>query len=136
MIFLLAAGVVESHEDPFGEKLLSIEERSLTTRQLSIPFLEQRIPGLAVMFVLLSMIFGVAFGVEQDKAHRISYRLAIAPVSRVTLLGGKMVARVLLGTLQLFALLLFGHVVYGLALGDSPIAMLANYLVNRLPIAS
>jgi ABC-2 type transport system permease protein len=124
LIFLLVARKVETPTDPFGEKLLSIEERSLTTRQLSIPFLEQRIPGLTVMFVLLSMVLGLAFGVQEDKERRISYRLAIAPVSRVTLLGGKLLARVLLGSAQLFVLLGFGHVVYGLELGDSPVTIL------------
>jgi ABC-2 type transport system permease protein len=46
----------------------------------------------------------------------------VAPAS---LLGGKLLARLIVGTAQLLVLLLFGHVVYGLRLGHSPIAIVA-----------
>ena len=124
VIFMLAAREASSTDDPFGQKLLSIEERSLTTRQLSIPALAQRIPGLTVMFVLLNMVFSVAFGLEEEQALGTRDRLAAAPVSAATVLGGKMLARVLIGTAQLFLLLAVGHILYGLALGDSKVALL------------
>lgn len=135
VIFLVAEREVSSLGDPFAEQLLNIQERSLTSRQLSIPRLEQRVPGMTVMFVLLNMVFSVAFGLHDEEIHRTSDRLAVAPVSRAAVVGGKMLARVLLGTVQLLLLLSFGHVVYGLALGESPVAMLLVALFSVFSMA-
>jgi ABC-type multidrug transport system permease subunit len=54
---------------------------------------------------------------------RSSHR-SVAPVPPVSLLGGKLLARVVVGTAQLLLLLVFGHFVYGLRLGHSPVAMI------------
>ncbi|MBV8054209.1 MAG: ABC transporter permease [Deltaproteobacteria bacterium] len=50
-----------------------------------------------------------------------------------SLLGGKLLARWIIGTAQLLLLLLFGHFVYGLQLGDSPAAMI---VVTATAVAS
>ncbi len=50
-------------------------------------------------------------------------QLSVAPVAPALVLGGKLLARLLIGTAQLLVLLLFGHVVYGLTLGRSPFAL-------------
>jgi ABC-2 type transport system permease protein len=52
-------------------------------------------------------------------------RLSVAPVPAASILGGKLLARWIIGTLQLLLLLLFGHFVYGLGLGKSPLALIA-----------
>ena len=50
--------------------------------------------------------------------------MAMAPVSPAVVLGGKLLARLIIGTAQLLVLLLFGHFTYGLALGHSPLTLL------------
>jgi linearmycin/streptolysin S transport system permease protein len=124
IFLLLADRKVSTLDDPFGAELLHMEEKSLTTHQLSVPHLEQRVPGLTVTFVLLNMVLSVAFAVRDEAAHAISARLAVAPVSLAVLLSGRAVAWTLIGTLQLLILLGVGHIVFGLSLGESPLAII------------
>ncbi|GIW45656.1 MAG: hypothetical protein KatS3mg077_2938 [Candidatus Binatia bacterium] len=123
VIFLLADREAASLGDPFEEELLTLEERSLTGKRLKFTSLEQNIPGFSVMFVLLSLIFSVSFGLRDEEVWGTTRRLAVAPVSQFTILGGKLAARLIVGTVQLLILLGFGHWVYGLSLGRSPLAM-------------
>jgi ABC-2 type transport system permease protein len=111
--------------DPLSQELLTVQEESLTGDSLSFSSLDQNIPGFSLMFVLLTLLFSVSLGLREEEIWTTSIRLAIAPVSPVPLLGGKLLARWVIGTVQLLMLLLFGHFVYGLALGNSPLAMIA-----------
>lgn len=122
VLLLLAERKLASIDDPFATELLHLQERSVTTKQTNIPKLEQRIPGLTVTFVLLNMVLSVAFAVHDERGRGVSFRLAVAPVSRALLLIGKTVAWIVLGTAQLMILLAVGHIVYGLNLGN-PLAM-------------
>jgi ABC-type multidrug transport system permease subunit len=124
VIFLLADREASSLGDPFSEDLLTLEERSLTGKRLKFTSLEQNVPGFSVMFVLLSLIFSVSFGLRDEEVWGTSRRLSMAPVSQATILGGKLLARLVVGTTQLMILLLFGHFTYGLTLGHSPFTML------------
>jgi ABC-2 type transport system permease protein len=119
MALMLADREASSLGDPFAEELLELEERSLTGSWLKFTSLEQNVPGFAMTFVLLSMIFGVAFGMRDEEAWGTSARLAVAPVPHGVVIAGKLLARLIVGTAQLLLLLLFGHLVYGLALGSS-----------------
>lgn len=136
LVFILAARDAAAIDDPFAEKLLTIQERSLTTRQLDIPRLDQRVPGLTVMFVLMNMVFSIPLGLWEEEAHGTNRRLSIAPVSYATVLSAKLLARVLLGTAQLLLLLLFGHLMYGLTLGSSTVAMPLIALCSVFAMAS
>jgi ABC-2 type transport system permease protein len=123
VIMLLADQEAASLGDPFHEELLELEERSLTGERLSFTSLEQNIPGLAITFVLINMIFSVCFGIRDEETWGTSARLGIAPIAPTAVLGGKILARFVVGTLQLLILLVFGHFMYGLALGRSPVAL-------------
>ncbi|MFQ5666157.1 MAG: ABC transporter permease [Candidatus Binatia bacterium] len=123
VIMLLADREAASLGDPFSEELLTIKERSLTGKRLKFTSLEQNVPGFSVMFVLLNLILSVSFGLRDEEAWGTSARLATAPVSQTAVLGGKLLARLIIGTAQLLILLLFGHFTYGLALGHSPITL-------------
>lgn len=123
VIMLLADREAASLGDPFNEDLLKMEERSLTGKRLKFTSLEQNVPGFSVMFVLLNLVFSVSFGLRDEEAWGTSGRLAMAPVSQAVVLGGKLLARLIIGTAQLLVLLLFGHWTYGLALGHSPLTL-------------
>lgn len=124
MALMLADREASSLGDPFAEELLELEERSLTGTWLKFTSLEQNVPGFAMTFVLLSIIFGVAFGMRDEEAWGTSTRLAVAPVGHATLVAGKLFARLIVGTAQLLLLLLFGHLMYGLALGNSVLVLI------------
>jgi ABC-type multidrug transport system permease subunit len=123
VIMLLADREAASLGDPFSEELLTMNERALTGKRLKFTSLEQNVPGFSVMFVLLSLVFSVSFGLRDEEIWGTNARLAMAPVSQAVILGGKLLARLVVGTLQLLILLLFGHFTYGLTLGHSPVAL-------------
>jgi hypothetical protein len=87
--------------------------------------LEQNIPGFSLMFVLLTLVFTVSIALREEEVWNTSARLSISPITTACLLGGKLLARLIVGTAQLLLLLLFGHFVYGLRLGHSPVAIVA-----------
>ncbi|MBV8359612.1 MAG: ABC transporter permease [Deltaproteobacteria bacterium] len=125
VVMLLADRETASLGDPFSQELLTVGERSITGDYLSFSSLEQNIPGFSLMFVLLTLIFSVSLALREEEAWNTSSRLSIAPIGPAALLGGKLLARVIIGTAQLLLLLLFGHFVYGLRLGHSPIVLVA-----------
>jgi len=125
-VMLLADREAASLGDPFHEDLLDLKERALTGQRLKFSSLEQNVPGFSVTFVLLSLLFSVSFGLRDEEAWGTSGRIAIAPVPPWAVLGGKLLARVLVGAAQLTLLLGFGHVVYRLSLGHSALAFVAT----------
>src|SRR6202030_3889638 len=90
---------------------------------VSFSSLEQNIPGFSLMFVLLTLIFSVSLALREEEVWGTSARLSVAPMPAASILGGKLLARLVVGTAQLLLLLLFGHFVYGLRLGPSPLAI-------------
>src|ERR1700722_15247721 len=123
VVMLLADRETASLGDPFSQELLSVKERNITGGNVSFSSLEQNIPGFSLMFVLLTLIFSVSLDLQEEEVWGTNRRLSIAPVSPAVLLGGKLLARLTVGIAQLLILLLFGHFVYGLTLGHSPLAL-------------
>jgi ABC-2 type transport system permease protein len=126
---LVADHDAASANDPLSQELLKVHENSLTSKRLSFSSLEQNIPGFSLMFVLLTLLFSVSLGLREEESWGTSTRLRVAPVSLASVLGGKLLARWIIGSAQLLLLLLFGHLVYGLALGHSPFAMVVVAMV-------
>jgi ABC-type multidrug transport system permease subunit len=134
VVMLLADRETASLGDPFSQNLLDVRERNITgDRRDSFSSLEQNIPGFSLMFVLLTLIFSVSLALREEEVWGTSARLAVAPVPPASLLGGKLLARLVVGTAQLLLLLVFGHFVYGLRLGHSPVAVI---LVATAVVAS
>lgn len=123
VIFMLADREAATLGDPFSEKLLDMQERSLTSSRLELTGIEKHLPGFSLMFVLLNLVFSVAFGLRDEESWGTIERLSVAPVSQSVILGGKLLARLIVGTAQLLVLLLFAHFVYGMSLGRSPLSL-------------
>ena len=123
---LLADRETASLGDPFSQELLKVRERSITGEYLAFSSLEQNIPGFSLMFVLLTLIFSVSLALREEEVWNTSARLSISPVRASSILGGKLLARMLVGVAQLLLLLLFGHFVYRLRLGHSVFAMIST----------
>ena len=100
-----------------------MEERNLTGSRRSIPPAEQNVPGFSVMFVMMGVLFGVAFGLHDERGWGTITRLRVAPIPRAALLGGKLLARFLIGLVQLVLLFVYGHLVFDLSLGNAPVAL-------------
>jgi len=109
--------------DPLFEELLVMEERNLTGSRRSIPPSEQNVPGFSIMFVLMGVLFGVAFGLFDEREWGAIVRLRVAPISKTAILGGKLLARFLVGLAQLALLVLYGRFAFGMSLGSAPVAL-------------
>src|SRR6266851_4272825 len=124
VVLLLADRETASLGDPFSQELLTVREHNITGDTVSFSSLGQNIPGFSLMFVLLTLIFSVSLALREEEVWGTSARLAVAPMRPASILGGKLLARLVVGTAQLLLLLLFGHFVYGLRLGHSPVTII------------
>jgi ABC-2 type transport system permease protein len=136
VILLLADREAASLADPFKEELIEIKEKSITGERLSLSSVEQNVPGFSVMFVLLSLVYGVAFGLNDEEAWGTSARLAIAPVPHAAVSGGKVMARGVIAFVQLSLLITFGHFAYGISLGKFPPTLFVVNFVIAMSMAA
>lgn len=120
---LLADRKAAEIADPLFERLIVMKEVNLTGSRTSIPPAEQNVPGFSVMFVTMGVLFGVAFGLHQEREWGAITRLRLAPIPRVSILSGKLLARYLIGLVQLVLLFIYGHFAFGLSLGTAPLAL-------------
>jgi ABC-2 type transport system permease protein len=96
---------------------------------------QQTIPGYTVMFVFF-IVTTMSASIRQEKVHGTFRRLLSTPVSRAELLGGKMLATMLVGLGQVLLLFLVGAVFFRLGLGKDPLAFLLLTIVLVATAAS
>ncbi len=110
--------------DPFAEERITVREQNLTGNRLSVTDFEQRVPGFALMFVLLTVIFGTAGTMHDEHDWGTLARLVVVPGGIARILFGKLAARFAVGIVQMVALLAWGHWMFRVSLGSSPGAFL------------
>jgi ABC-2 type transport system permease protein len=108
--------------DPFAEEKITLTEQNLTGKRLAVTVFEQRVPGFALMFVLLAVVFGTSMSMHDERDWGTLARLLVAPGGFTRILLGKLAARFVVGVIQMLLLLAWGHFVFGVSLGSSPIA--------------
>jgi ABC-2 type transport system permease protein len=108
--------------DPFAEEKITLTEQNLTGNRLAVTVFEQRVPGFALMFVLLAVVFGTSMSMHDERDWGTLARLLVAPGGFTRILLGKLAARFVVGVIQMLLLLAWGHFVFGVSLGSSPIA--------------
>jgi len=121
---LLADKEAAALADPLSEELLVVKEESVSGDRLKTTSFEQNVPGFSVMFVLMGVLFGVAFGMRDERDYGTVTRIRSAPVSRFSFFGGKLLARFVVGVLQMLLLFGFGHLAFGISLGRSYVTFL------------
>jgi ABC-2 type transport system permease protein len=124
MLLLLVDKEAAALADPFAEERITLREQNLTGDRLSVSDFEQRVPGFALMFVLLAVIFGTAVTMHDERDWGTLARLLVAPGGFTRILLGKLAARFVVGLGQMLALFAWGHWAFGVSLGSSPWAFL------------
>ncbi len=122
--------------DPFAEDKISLKEQNLTGNRVSVTAFEQNVPGFSLMFVLLAVMFGTAMGVHDERDWGTLGRLLVAPSGFTPLLIGKLLARFVVGLLQMLCLFLWGHWMFNVSLGSSPVAFVVLALATVFAIVS
>lgn len=85
--------------------------------------LQQTVPGYTVMFVFY-LVGTVAASLRLERSAGTMRRLASAPVARPLVVGGKILAAVVVGILQVAILFAVGRFGFGMGLGSAPLALL------------
>jgi ABC-type multidrug transport system permease subunit len=119
--------------DPFAEERMSLTEVSLTGIQTAPGTFQQTVPGYSLMFVLLAAVFGTATAMHDELGCGTLSRLLVAPRGFTWILVGKLLVRFVVGFAQLLMLLVFGHLVFGISLGPSPLALLVLVMAVVFP---
>lgn len=110
--------------DPFAEERITLREQNLTGTRLELTLFEERVPGFALMFVLLAVVFATAVTMHDERDWGTLSRLLVAPGGFTRILLGKLGARFLVGVVQMLLLLGWGRVRFGVSLGPQPWAAL------------
>ena len=76
------------------------------------------VPGSLVMFVLMTMAFG-GITLTIERKSRVLMRMGVSPAGRREIVAGKLLGRMMLGSLQILVFLLAGKYVFGINLGSS-----------------
>ena len=110
--------------DPLTEDRIALKEQNLTGNRLSVTNFEHNVPGFAIMFVLLAVVFGTSMSMHDERDWGTLPRLLVAPAGFTWMLLGKLGARLVVGMVQMLALFAFGHWMFAVSLGSSMIAFL------------
>jgi ABC-type multidrug transport system permease subunit len=96
--------------------------------------LGQSVPGMGTMFVLMTIFGGMAALIVEREQGTLQ-RLAVMPVSRRTLLAGKILARFSLGLLQFLVVFAVGALL-GMDFGQDPLALLLLVVAYTLSVTA
>ncbi len=133
---LLQSALYEKALELQGQKTVSVDfslsqtaEKPTITQSLQYG-LGQSVPGMGSMFVLMT-IFGGMTALIVERQQWTLQRLAMMPVSRASLLTGKILSRVCLGLLQYAVVFIVGAVL-GMNFGKDPLALVLLTIVYSL----
>jgi ABC-type multidrug transport system permease subunit len=96
--------------------------------------LGQSVPGMGTMFVMMTILGGMAALIVERQQWTLQ-RLAVMPVSRRTLLAGKILARFCLGLLQFLVVFAVGALL-GMDFGQDPFALLLLVIAYTLSVTA
>jgi ABC-type multidrug transport system permease subunit len=96
--------------------------------------LGQSVPGMGTMFVLMTILGGMAALIVEREQWTLQ-RLAVMPISRGSLLAGKILARFCLGLLQFLVVLIVGALL-GMNFGEDPLALMLLLIVYTLSVTA
>jgi ABC-type multidrug transport system permease subunit len=103
---------------------LGIDESSVTGAPPKLNTFDQNVPGFSITFLLLGMLLGVSLGLLDERDWGTLERLRAMPMPFTSTLVAKLLARFLVGVVQMIALFAIGRVAFGISLGPQPIALL------------
>jgi ABC-type multidrug transport system permease subunit len=85
---------------------------------------DQYVPGFGVTFLLIGMLMGISLTLFDEREWGTLKRLRVSGTPLAGLLIGKLIARFLVGTLQMALLFAVGRALFGISLGRDPLALL------------
>jgi ABC-type multidrug transport system permease subunit len=117
---VLAVPDIELPAAPHVPGRLDFDERDVSGGSSHINTFDQNVPGFSVTFLLLGMLLGVSLGLLDERDWGTLERLRAMPVSVSRVLGAKLLARFLVGVVQMIVLFAVGRALFGISLGPHP----------------
>jgi ABC-type multidrug transport system permease subunit len=99
-------------------------EHSVTGASTNINSFDQYVPGFGITFLLIGMLMGISLGLIDERDWGTLARLRVSGAPLAGTLIGKLLARFLVGMVQLVVLLVIGYWLFGVSLGRSPAMLL------------
>ncbi len=99
-------------------------EVNLTGGPNHINTFDQNVPGFAVTFLMLGMLLGISLGLLDEREWGTFDRMRALPVGRSHFMLAKLLARFLVGVVQMILLLAVGWLAFDVSLGPQPWALL------------
>lgn len=109
---------------PSSPPSLGIEEVNLTGGPSHINTFDQNVPGFAVTFLMLGMLLGISLGLLDEREWGTLDRMRALPVGPSHFMLAKLLARFLVGVVQMIILLTVGWLAFDVSLGPQPPALL------------
>ena len=119
--------LVELEETP---RTLTMAVESAGPRRVPPPGFEQAVPGILVMFLLLTMLINGGIGLVVERNQGVLKRLAATPLERSAIVAGKCGARWTLGLIETAFAMAAGALIFGVSWGrywPAVVALLAVY---------
>lgn len=104
---------------------LGLDERpAIEGAAVGVNAFDQYVPGFGVTFLMIGMLLGISLTLfdEQEWGTLRRLRATGAPLSGILL--GKLIARFIVGTIQMVVLFAIGWALFGISLGRDPAALL------------
>lgn len=111
-------------EPPPAPSVLAIEEVNLSGGPAHINTFDQNVPGFAVTFLMLGMLLGISLGLLDEREWGTFDRMRVLPVGPSSFMLAKLLARFLVGVVQMILLLAVGWLAFDVSLGPQPAALL------------
>ncbi len=111
----IALNAGNAGDSKFLERLIRIDSEEVGGGKVKSPMATRSVGGWAVMFLLFSLS-GAATSLFDEKKAGLYQRLLSAPVKRTQILWSKYLFGMLVGLIQLSALFLAGHLLFGIDL--------------------
>jgi ABC-2 type transport system permease protein len=103
---------------------LGVSERSLTGGKAQVNTFDQYVPGFGITFLLIGMLLGVSLGLIDDRDWGTLERLRASGAPLAGTLIGKLLARFLVGLMQMVVLFSIGWWLFSVSLGQHPVMLL------------
>ena len=120
VLLLLMDQEAQALADPLSEDLIVVEKTSLTGSRHEVDSFDENVPGFALLFVLIVVIFGTSMALHDERDWGTLPRLLVAPAGFTWMLLGKLGARFVLGLAQMLLLFFWAHWFFDVSLGPSP----------------
>jgi ABC-type multidrug transport system permease subunit len=99
-------------------------ERSVTGSNANVNSFDQYVPGFGITFLLIGMLMGISLGLIDERDWGTLARLRVSGAPLAGTLIGKLLARFLVGMVQMVVLLAIGYWLFGVSLGRNPAMLL------------